>query len=144
MVACTLNTQRGAGSLNVAIEPIQLDPDPLAPFRISPGFKVDGILYLSGHAAISESGELVGIGDFDAQAEATFESLNRTLRAGGSDLSQVIKVTIYLTDMSHFDKIVALREKWFTQPYPADTIVEVSSLALPELMIEIEAIAAAN
>ena len=144
MVACTLNTQRGAGSLNVAIEPIQLDPDPLAPFRISPGFKVDGILYLSGHAAISESGELMGIGDFDAQAEATFESLNRTLRAGGSDLSQVIKVTIYLTDMSHFDKIVALREKWFTQPYPADTIVEVSSLALPELMIEIEAIAAAN
>ena len=144
MVACTLNTQRGAGSLNVAIEPIQLDPDPLAPFRISPGFKVDGILYLSGHAAISESGELVGIGDFDAQAEATFESLNRTLRAGGSDLSQVIKVTIYLTDMSHFEKIVALREKWFTQPYPADTIVEVTSLALPELMIEIEAIAAAN
>ncbi|MDG1932982.1 MAG: RidA family protein [Luminiphilus sp.] len=128
----------------MAIEPIQLDPDPLAPFRISPGFKVDGILYLSGHAAISESGELMGIGDFDAQAEATFESLNRTLRAGGSDLSQVIKVTIYLTDMSHFDKIVALREKWFTQPYPADTIVEVSSLALPELMIEIEAIAAAN
>ena len=144
MVAGTLHTQRGAGSLNVAIEPIQLDPDPLAPFRISPGFKVDGILYLSGHAAISESGELMGIGDFDAQAEATFESLNRTLRAGGSDLSQVIKVTIYLTDMSHFDKIVALREKWFTQPYPADTIVEVSSLALPELMIEIEAIAAAN
>ena len=144
MVAGTLHTQRGAGSLNVAIEPIQLDPDPLAPFRISPGFKVDGILYLSGHAAISESGELMGIGDFDAQAEATFESLNRTLRAGGSDLSQVIKVTIYLTDMSHFDKIVALRGKWFTQPYPADTIVEVSSLALPELMIEIEAIAAAN
>ena len=93
MVAGTLHTQRGAGSLNVAIEPIQLDPDPLAPFRISPGFKVDGILYLSGHAAISESGELMGIGDFDAQAEATFESLNRTLRAGGSDLSQVIKVT---------------------------------------------------
>ena len=144
MVACTLNTQRGAGSLNVAIEPIQLDPDPLAPFRISPGFKVGDMLYLSGHAAISESGELVGIGDFDAQAEATFESLNRTLRAGGSDLSQVIKVTIYLTDMSHFEKIVALREKWFTQPYPADTIVEVTSLALPELMIEIEAIAAAN
>ena len=128
----------------MTIEPIQLDPDPLAAFRISPGFKVDGMLYLSGHAAISESGELVGVGDFDMQAKATFESLQRTLRAGGSDLSQVIKVTIYLTDMSHFGKIVALREKWFTQPYPADTIVEVNSLALPELMIEIEAIASAN
>ena len=139
-----LDTQRRVGNIKVSIEPIQLDPDPLAAYRISPGFKAHGMLYLSGHAAISESGELVGIGDFNAQAEATFESLGRTLRAGGSDLSQVIKVTIYLTDMSHFDKIVALREKWFTEPYPADTIVEVNSLALPELMIEIEAIAAAK
>ena len=125
----------------MSVEPIHLDPDPLAPYRISPGFKANGMLVLSGHAAISETGELVGVGDFDAQAQATFESLQRTLQAGGSDLSKVIKVTIYLTDMSHFEKIVALREKWFTAPYPADTIVEVRSLALPELMIEIEAIA---
>ena len=61
--------------------PIHLDPDPLAPYRISPGFVVNGIAYLSGHAAISESGELVGVGDFDAQAEATFQSLERTLNA---------------------------------------------------------------
>ena len=136
-----LYTQRSLSRLSMAAEPIKLDPDPLAPYRISPGFKVDGMLYLSGHAAISQSGELVGVGDFDAQAQATFESLQRTLQAGGSDLSHVIKVTIYLTDMTHFEKIVALREQWFTAPYPADTIVEVSSLALPELMIEIEAIA---
>lgn len=136
-----LYTQRSVRRLSVAAEPIELEPDPLAPYRISPGFKANGMLYLSGHAAISESGELVGAGDFDAQAQATFDSLRRTLQAGGSDLSKVIKVTIYLTDMTHFEKIVALREQWFTAPYPADTIVEVSALALPELMIEIEAIA---
>lgn len=123
------------------VEPIRLDPDPLKPFRISPGFVVNGMAYLSGHAAISETGDLVGVGDFDAQAEATFQSLQRTLKAAGSDLTRVIKVTIYLTDMSHFNKIVELRGKWFREPYPADTIVEVKSLALPELMIEIEAIA---
>ncbi len=121
--------------------PIHLDPDPLKPFRISPGYVVNGMAYLSGHAAISESGELVGIGDFDVQAEATFQSLERTLKAAGSDLSKVIKVTIFLTDMANFEKIVDLRGKWFTEPYPADTIIEVTSLALPELMIEIEAIA---
>lgn len=121
--------------------PIHLDPDPLKPFRISPGYVVNGIAYLSGHAAISESGELVGVGDFDTQAEATFQSLERTLKAAGSDLSKVIKVTIFLTDMANFEKIVDLRGKWFTEPYPADTIIEVNSLALPELMIEIEAIA---
>ena len=136
-----LHTQRSLSGLSMAAEAIKLDPDSLAPYRISPGFKVNGMLYLSGHAAISESGELVGVGDFDAQAQATFESLQRTLQAGGSDLSHVIKVTIYLTEMTHFEKIVALREQWFTAPYPADTIVEVKALALPELMIEIEAIA---
>ena len=139
-----LYTQRSVRRLSVAAEPIELEPDPLAPYRISPGFKVNGMLYVSGHAAISESGELVGAGDFDAQAQATFDSLQRTLQAGGSDLSKVIKVTIYLTDMTHFEKIVPLRQQWFTAPYPADTIVEVSALALPELMIEIEAIATEN
>ena len=62
------------------------------------------------------------------------------LEAGGSAMERIIKVNIYLTDMSNFPKIVELREKYFTKPYPADTIVEVKSLALPELMIEIEAI----
>ena len=136
-----LYAQRRSGWLNMAAEPIHLDPDPLAPYCISPGCKANGMLYLSGHAAIGESGQLLGVGDFEAQAQATFDSLQRTLRAGGSDLSNVIKVTIYLTNMSNFEKVVALRQKWFSAPYPADTIVEVSALAPPELMIEIEAIA---
>jgi len=122
-------------------KPIELDPDPLKPFRISPGFVANGMAFLSGHAAIDPTGALIGIGDFDAQAEATFQSLQRTLHAAGSDLSKVIKVTIFLTDMANFEKIVDLRGQWFTEPYPADTIIEVKSLALPELMIEIEAIA---
>ncbi|MDE0387975.1 MAG: Rid family hydrolase, partial [Rhodospirillales bacterium] len=53
----------------------------------------------------------------------------------------IVKVNIYLKDMGNFGKIVALREKHFTPPYPADTIVEITGLALPELEIEIEAIA---
>ena len=53
-------------------------------------------------------------------------------------------MTIYLTDMANFEKIVALRKRFFTPPYPADTIVEVKSLALPELEIEIEAVALTN
>ena len=70
-----------------------------------------------------------------------FENLQTVLQAGGSDLSKVIKVTIFLKDMGNFNKIVALREKYFTPPYPADTIVEITGLALPELEIEIEAMA---
>lgn len=123
--------------------PIHLDPDPYEPFRLSQGFRVGDLLFVSGQAAIDEHGSIVGVGDFDAQAEQTFRNLRRVLEAGGSSLERVVKVTIFLTDMSNFPKIVELRGKWFTPPYPADTIVEVTSLALPELQIEIEAVAVA-
>ena len=126
------------------VTPIRLDPDPYEPFRLSQGFRVGDLLLVSGQAAIDEHGELVGVGDFDAQAEQVFRNLDRVLAAGGSSLDRVVKVTIFLTDMSNFPKIVELRGTWFTPPYPADTIVEVTSLALPELEIEIEAIAVAG
>ncbi len=126
------------------VSPIRLDPDPYEPFRLSQGFRVGDLLLISGQAAIDENGALVGVGDFDAQAEQVFRNLRRVLEAGDSSLDRVVKVTIFLTDMANFPKIVELRGKWFTPPYPADTIVEVTSLALPELEIEIEAIAVAR
>ena len=123
------------------VEQIRLDPDPYEPYRLSQGFRIGDLLLVSGQAAIDPEGRIVGPGDFDAQADQTFRNLQRVLEAGGSGLDKVVKVTIFLTDMANFPKIVELRGKWFTEPYPADTIVEVSSLALPELEIEIEAIA---
>jgi 2-iminobutanoate/2-iminopropanoate deaminase len=102
---------------------------------------VGNLLHLSGQASIDGGGNVVGAGDFDAQAEQTFANVRRVLELGGSSMAQIVKVTIYLTDMGNFPKILELRERHFSAPYPADTIVEVSALALPELMIEIEAIA---
>ena len=102
------------------------------------------LVIVSGQAALDEQGRIVGAGDFDAQAEQTFRNLARVLEAGGSSLERIVKVTIFLTDMANFPKIVELRRRWFSPPYPADTIVEVASLALPELEIEIEAIATAG
>ena len=126
------------------VEQIRIDPDPYEAYRLSQGFRVGDLLLVSGQAAIDETGRPVGVGDFDAQAEQTFRNLARVLEAGGSGLEHVVKVTIFLTDMANFPKIVELRGKWFTPPYPADTIVEVRSLALPELELEIEAIAVAR
>lgn len=123
---------------------IRTENDPLEPYRISQAFRVGDLVITSGQAAINEAGELVGVGDFSAQAEQTFSNLAAVLEAAGSSLAQVIKVTIYLTDMSRFPEIVELRERYFSRPYPADTIVEVKSLALPELEIEIEATALAS
>jgi 2-iminobutanoate/2-iminopropanoate deaminase len=126
---------------NVDLERVRTEPDPYEPYRISQAIRVGDLLFVSGQAAIDEHGQLVGVGDFDAQAEQAFTNLERVLEAGGSALRDVVKVTIFLTDMSNFPKIVELRGKWFSEPYPADTIVQVAALALPELVIEIEAVA---
>jgi 2-iminobutanoate/2-iminopropanoate deaminase len=126
------------------IKKIAIDPDPYEPFRLAQGYRVGDLLFISGQAAIDGNGQIVGLGDFDAQAEQVFANLERVLSAGGSSLKNVIKVTIFLRDMSNFDKIVELRGRYFTPPYPADTIVEVSSLYSPQALLEIEAIAIAD
>jgi reactive intermediate/imine deaminase len=129
----------------VQVEQIRIDPDPYEPYRLSQGFRVGELLFVSGQTGIDEKGELVAVGDFDAQADYAFRNLARVLEAGGSSLERVVKVTIFLTDMAaNFPKIVELRGKWFSPPYPADTIVEVRSLYRPEVEIEIEAIAVAG
>jgi reactive intermediate/imine deaminase len=126
------------------VERIRTEPDPYEPYRISQAIRAGGLIFVSGQAAIGQDGGLVGVGDFDAQAEQAFSNLQGVLEAGGSGLDRIVKVTIFLTDMTNFPKIVELRGRWFSEPYPADTIVEVASLALPELEIEIEAIALAG
>ncbi len=119
---------------------IRTDPDPYEQFLIAQAYRVGNLIFVSGQAATTPEGEVV-TGGFDAQAEVVFDNLRRVLEAGGSSLEKIIKVNIYLTDMANFPKIIELRRRYFTPPYPADTIVEVGALALPELMIEIEAVA---
>jgi reactive intermediate/imine deaminase len=126
------------------IEQISTVPDPFEAYRISQAIRVGELVYTSGQAAIDLKGNLVGVGDFDAQATQVFSNLQAVLEAADASLDSVVKVTIFLTDMAHFPKIVALRERYFSRPWPADTIVEVRALALPELEIEIEAVALAN
>lgn len=129
--------------MNDKVGMVSMEPDPLSPFFIAPARRVGDLLFLSGQAAIAEDGSIVGIGDFDAQLEQVFANISRVLEAAGSSMENIAKVTIYLTDMAEFPKILAARQKHFAAPYPADTTVAVSALALPELLIEIDVIAAA-
>lgn len=123
------------------ISQIKITPDTYKPFRLAQGYRIGDLLFISGQTALDDDGKLIGIGDFDSQAQQAFENLEKVLKAGGSSLKNVVKVTILLRDMGNFEKIVALRGKFFSEPYPADTIFEVSSLFSPDALIEIEATA---
>lgn len=119
-------------------------PDRFEAVAISQGFRVGDLVIVSGQAAVDDGGNVIGPGDFDVQARAAVANLERVLVAAGSSLDQVVKVTIFVTDVAYFPRVVELRREVFSPPYPADTICEVSSLAYPELMFEIEAIALAE
>ncbi|MET0401251.1 MAG: RidA family protein [Cystobacter sp.] len=123
------------------LERIITEPDNYAPFLLSQGIKFGNLLFISGQAGAGDDGKIVE-GGFRAQGQQAFANLGRALEAGGSRLEDVIKVTIFVTDMGHFRDVVELRREFFTAPYPADTIAEVSALYDPAAMIEIEAIAA--
>lgn len=121
--------------------PIRTEPDRYPAIGISQGFRVGDVLYISGQVGTDDTGTVVGP-DFLSQAHQVFRNLARALEAGGSDLAHVFKVTVFVTDVAnHFDTIVALRREYFTEPYPADTLVEVRALGRPGLLIEIEAMA---
>ena len=123
---------------------IKTDPDPYEAFNIAQAYKAGDFIFISGQAALDLQGNIIGEGDFEAQAVQAFENLKAVLAAAGSGMDKLIKVTIYVTDMAHFGIVVAMRERYFSPPWPADTLVEVAALALPELMIEIECIALAD
>lgn len=112
-----------------------------ADFRFSQAMRVGDLVFVSGQAAIDENAQIVGEGDFMAQAHQVFKNLKLILEQAGSGLERIVKVGIFITDMSYFPQIIELRGEYFTEPYPADTIVQVEALALPGLMLEIEAIA---
>ena len=99
-----------------------------------------GFLYCSGQIPLDpKSGEMI-TGGIEEQAKRVLENLQNLVRAAGSDLSQVVKTTIFLTDLSHFAKVNELYGKYFQKPFPARSTIQVA--ALPKgAAIEIEAIA---
>lgn len=122
------------------IERIRTSPDPYEPYLLSQGLALGDLLFISGQAGYTDAGPIIE-GGFRSQIDQSFANLSRALQAGGSSLNDVVKVTIFVTDMAHFAEVVEARRRYFHEPYPADTIVEIAVLYTPEAMIEIEAIA---
>ena len=102
------------------------------------------LLFIAGQVAIDKQGKVVGKGDLKAQAVQALENIKAILEANNATMDDVVKVTLYVTDMRAYDELTDIRMKYFPKNGPASVIVEVSKLALPDLMVEIEAVAAVS
>ncbi|WP_410876995.1 RidA family protein [Nocardia sp. A7] len=126
------------------VEKIATTPDWYEPYKISQAIKANGLIYVSGQAGIDERGHTVSE-DFLTQGRQAFANIGRVLAQAGADLTDVVKVGIFVTDMAaNLDNIIALRGEFLSEPYPADTLLEVSSLAQPDWQIEVEVTALAR
>jgi reactive intermediate/imine deaminase len=122
-----------------------LSPDTLpAPFGYS--HVVDApasrIVYVSGQVPLDTEGQLVGEGDFEAQARQVFANLTAALEAAGVTWSDVVKLNYFLVDVSQIASVRAIRDEYVdTERPPASTLVQVSGLFRDDVLIEIEAVA---
>lgn len=98
-------------------------------------------LYISGQIAVDQAGAVVGKGDLKEQTRQVFENLKSALAASGATFEHVVKITVFMTDVSEIQTFRDVRDRYFTKEPPASSLVQVVRLSRPELMIEIEAVA---
>ncbi|PZW32704.1 reactive intermediate/imine deaminase [Thermosporothrix hazakensis] len=99
-------------------------------------------LYLSGQIALNAEGQLIGVDGFRAQAIQVFENIKKALEAAGADFSHVVKLTMFLVDLSYLPVLREVRDQYINlETPPVSSLVEVSRLIRQELLLEIEAIA---
>ncbi len=110
-------------------------------FSFSQAIRIGNSVYVSGQVAIDSEGNVVGKGDMRAQTRRALENVKTVLEAAGASLSDVVKVTVFLTDISRLMETHEVRAEFFPDPPPASTAVEIKALAFPDLLIEIEAVA---
>jgi 2-iminobutanoate/2-iminopropanoate deaminase len=109
----------------------------------SPGWEVSGgrLVFVAGQVPWDANGQTVARGDPAGQARQVFENVRAVLAEAGATLADVVKLTIFITDVRHRDAINQVRSEVFQPPYPSSTQVVVAALVDADWLVEIEAVA---
>ena len=99
------------------------------------------VLQVSGHVSQAKDGSTIGSGSMEKQTRQVLENIRDVLAHAGGTMSDVVKVTVFVTDVLEIATIHAVRREFFAEPYPASTLVQVAQLIDPDWLIEIEAVA---
>ena len=109
----------------------------------SPAVKVTGgsTIYLAGmYMTTTEDGDSL-TGDFDGQVRGTFRRIRQNLERAGGTLDDIVTMTAFVTDIRHGTRFTELRKEFFTGGFPCSALIDISALARPEMMVEVQAVA---
>lgn len=121
--------------------PVASENAPSAIGTYSQAIRSGDLLFMSGQIPLVPATMEIVDGDFEARARQVFDNLRAVAEAAGGNLDQIVKLTIYLTDLGNFAKVNSVMEDYFTAPYPARAALGVASLP-KGVDIEAEAILA--
>lgn len=121
--------------------PIVTTNAPSAIGTYSQAIKSDNLVFMSGQIPLVPETMAIVEGDFEARARRVFDNLRAVAEAAGGNLDQIVKLTIYLTDLNDFATVNSVMETYFSKPYPARAALGVASLP-KGVDIEAEAILA--
>ncbi|MDF3306423.1 RidA family protein [Rhodococcus sp. T2V] len=106
--------------------------------------RIDNLILISGMTARGDDGEtIVGDTEYD-QSIVVFQKIKDLVEASGAVMDDVVKMTIYVTDIANNSQVWKARQEFFSGDFPACTLVQVAALAKPEILLEIEAVAVAG
>jgi reactive intermediate/imine deaminase len=105
----------------------------------SRAIRVGNVVHVSGTTATDAAGAVVGRGDPGAQTVQTIENIARALAGAGARLEHVVRTRIYVTNIADWEQIGRVHGQYFGQIRPATSMVEVSKLISPDMLVEIEA-----
>lgn len=124
----------------MTVERIQPEGLPTPP-TYSHVVRAGSTIYVAGQVAQNERGEVVGRGDIIAQTTQVFENLKKALISADADFSNLVKITVFVTDARFREPMAEVRSRYLKDSLPASTLVVVAGLASPDYLIEIEGIA---
>ena len=109
----------------------------------SPAVKVTGgaTVYLAGVGATTDAAGKSLAGDFAGQTRATFERVRANLERAGGTLDDIVTMTVFIKDMQYGTQFTQIRKEFFSRGFPCSALIGIDSLARPEMMVEVQAIA---
>ena len=109
--------------------------------RYTLGWRVGNTIYVAGQLPYDKDGNLMGLGDPEAQTRRVLHNVKRVVETGGGTMDDIVKVTVFVTDVRYREPYAKVRAEFFGDNPPASTLVQIGNLSMPGALIEIEAIA---